>query len=156
MPLIDIRAYRPTDSEGTFRLFQETVREVNKQDYTPKQLAVWAGDEREIDPVEWNERLMGHVTLVAVLDNQILGFADMDQEGYLDRLYTHKEYQRKGIGHALVSELEKQVVKARYTTHASITARPFFEKQGYQMVKRNVVVLSEVSFTNYFMSKEMT
>lgn len=36
MPLIDIRAYRPTDSEGTFRLFQETVREVNKQDYTPK------------------------------------------------------------------------------------------------------------------------
>ena len=35
------------------------------------------------------------------------GFADMDADGYLDRLYVHKDYQGRGVATALCDALEQ-------------------------------------------------
>ena len=42
----------------------------------------------------------------------------------------------------------------RITTHASITAKPFFFKRGYQIVKEQQVMREGVSLTNYVMVLE--
>ena len=47
----------------------------------------------------------------------------MDADGYLDRLYVHKDYQGRGVATALCDALEQAVQCEAYTTHASITAR---------------------------------
>ena len=39
------------------------------------------------------------------------------------------------------------------TTHASITARPFFEKRGYRVVKEQQVERHGVLLTNFVMEK---
>lgn len=70
---------------------------------------------------------MAHHSLVAEEDGVTVGFADMDADGYLDRLYVHKDYQGRGVATALCDALEQAVQCEAYTTHASITARPFFE-----------------------------
>ena len=64
--------------------------------------------------------------MVAVDDEIIVGFGDIDDTGYLDRLYVHRDYQGKGIASAICSKLEKAVGADRITTHASVTARGFF------------------------------
>lgn len=40
------------------------------------------------------------------------------------------------------------------TTHASITANPFFEKRGYQVAKEQQVERQGIFLTNYVMIKE--
>ncbi len=45
-------------------------------------------------------------------------------------------------------------VKDSITTHASITARPFFEKRGYRPVKEQQVERKGILLTNYVMVRD--
>lgn len=54
---------------------------------------------------------------------------------------------------AICDQLE-QAVGGSITTHASITAKPFFEKRGYQVAKEQQVDRQGIFLTNYVMIKE--
>lgn len=144
-----IRKYRPSDCKCLTELFYDTVHTVNAKDYMEEQLNVWATGKVNLD--EWNRSLSEHYAVVAVVDNVIAGFGDIDQTGYLDRLYVHKDYQQQGVAAAICDELEKAVSVQIITTHASITARPFFEKRGYRVRKEQQVERQGVLLTNYVM-----
>ena len=94
-----------------------------------------------------------HYSIVAVENETIAGFGDIDLTGYLDRLFVHADYQRKGIAAAICDQLE-QAVQGNITTHASITAKPFFEKRGYRVLKEQQVERQGIFLTNYVMVKE--
>lgn len=146
-----IRPYRPSDLPALTRLFYDTVHTVNAAHYTPDQLAVWATG--QVDEARWNASLLAHRTLVAQVDGVIAGFADMAENGYLDRLYVHRDFQRRGIAAALCDRLEEGCAAPLLTTHASITARPFFEKRGWRTVRPQTVVRQGVELTNFLMEK---
>ncbi len=84
----------------------------------------------------------------------IAGFGDIDKNGYLERLFVHADFLRKGIGTAICDRLE-QKIKGKILTHASITARPFFEERGYKVIKEQKVERSGVLLTNFVMEKEI-
>lgn len=146
-----LRPYHPDDCAEMARLFYDTVHTVNAADYSPAQLDAWATG--EVDLSAWNRSFLAHHTLIAEENGVIIGFADMDETGYLDRLYVHRDYQRRGVACALCDALEAASSVNRFTTHASITARPFFETRGYAVVKAQQVVRYGVSLTNYVMTK---
>lgn len=146
-----IRKYQPSDCKELTELFYNTVHNVNANDYTKEQLDVWATG--QVDLEKWNESLQEHFSIVAVDDEIIVGFGDIDSTGYLDRLFVHTDYQGKGIATAICNQLE-QAVPGRITTHASITAKPFFEKRGYKVIKEQKVERQGVFLTNYVMVKE--
>lgn len=147
---MEIREYRPEDCAELTRLFYDTVHTVNRKDYTPAQLDAWADGTPDLD--RWNRSLQEHFSLVALEGKQIIGFGDMDSTGYLDRLYVHKDYQGKGVATALCDRLE-QAVDGTIITHASITARPFFEGRGYVMVKAQQVERKGILLRNFVMEK---
>ena len=96
------------------------------------QLDVWATG--QVDLAAWDCSFREHDTVVAVEDGCIVGVADMDTVGYLDRLHVHKDHQGEGIATALCDQLEG-VHRASFTTLASINARSFFEKRGYRVLQ---------------------
>jgi len=147
-----IRKYRPEDCAELAALFYDTVHSVNLRDYTQEQVDAWATG--EIDLAAWNASLSAHHTLVAEENGHILGFADMDGTGYLDRLFVHKEAQGRGIATALCDALE-QAAGGTFRTHASITARPFFEKRGYRVVQEREAERRGVRLKNFVMEKEV-
>lgn len=147
---MQIRRYTPADCPAMAALFYDTVHRVNCRDYTPEQLDVWATG--QVDLESWNRSFLAHHTLVAMKDGILVGFGDMDSTGYLDRLYVHADYQGQGIATALCDALEK-AVPGPITTHASITARPFFEKRGYAVVKEQHVERKGIHLTNFIMEK---
>ena len=147
---MEIREYRPEDCAELTRLFYDTVHTVNRKDYTPAQLDAWADGTPDLD--RWNRSLQEHFSLVALEGEKIIGFGDMDSNGYLDRLYVHKDYQGKGVATALCDRLE-QAVDGTIVTHASITARPFFEGRGYVMVKAQQVERKGILLRNFVMEK---
>lgn len=147
-----IRKYQPKDCKEITELFYNTVHNVNKKDYTKEQLEVWAPVNADLE--KWNKSLTEHYSLVAVEKGIITGFADIDETGYLDRLYVHKDYQKKGVATALCDKLEARAFE-KIVTHASITAKPFFEKRGYNVIKEQQVLRGGLLLTNYVMKKSI-
>ena len=82
----------------------------------------------------------------------IVGFGDMCPNGYPDRLYVHRDFQRHGTARAICDELER-FAGGRVTTHASITAKPFFLNRGYRVVREQEVIRRGVAMKNYVMEK---
>ena len=146
---MEIRKYRPSDCPELARLFYDTVHTVNARDYTPAQLNAWATG--NVDLEKWNASFLDHLTLVAEENGEIIGFGDMDGTGYLDRLYVHRDHQRRGVARAICDALEGAIPAEIYTPHASITARPFVEKRGYTVVKEQQVERVGVKMTNFVM-----
>lgn len=145
-----LRKYKPSDCPEMAELFYNTVHTVNAKDYTKEQLDAWASGTVDLDA--WNRSFQEHETVVAIENGKIAGFGDMDAAGYLDRLYVHADMQKKGIAAAICDELER-TVKGKIVTHASITARPFFEKRGYTVIKEQQVERQGVLLTNFVMEK---
>ena len=153
---MDIRKYKSTDCAEIAELFYNTVHEINAKDYTKQQLDIWAtGD---VDLSVWDKSFLEHNTLVAEENNIIVGFGDMDNNGYLDRLFVHKDYQGKGIATSIIIELERQSKIhgiSIFSTRASITSKPFLEKHGYHVVSENKVIRNGVELINFIMEKHL-
>lgn len=66
----------------------------------------------------------------------------------------HKDFQVQGVASAICERLEAIITTDKITTHASITAKTFFEKRGYKAVKEQQITRKGVCLTNYLMEKE--
>lgn len=149
--MYSIKQYEPEYCEQTAKLFYDTVHTINAKDYSSQQLNVWADGKTDLE--KWNKSLLEHYSLVAIKDKQLVAFGDIDETGYLDRLFVHKDFQRQGIAGAICDLLEYNCRGKTITTYASITARPFFEKRGFKVIRENQVERKGVFLTNYFMKK---
>ncbi len=148
---MEIRRYTQEDCSEILELFYETVHNVNKRDYSQIQLDAWA--DGRADAQAWNLGLLKNTAYVAVENGRIVGFGDITADGFLDRLYVHKDCQRHGIASAICDLLERAVYTQKYVTHASVTARPFFEKRGYQVIRSQEVERKGILLKNYVMEK---
>ena len=150
---VRLRPYREGDCPALAALFTDTVHTVNAAHYTPAQLDAWAPASGP-DLQDWAERFQNHITLVAEVEGRLAGFADLDPaQGYLDRLYVSSRFQRQGVASALCDALEQAAAVRPIVTHASRTARPFFEQRGYRTVQARQVQRRGVSLENFLMEK---
>lgn len=146
---MQLRRYRSSDCAALAALFYDTVHTVNARDYTPAQLDAWA--DGRVDLAAWDRSFLSHFSLVALFGERIVGFGDLDPAaGYLDRLYVHRDCQRQGIAGALCDALE-QAASGPVETHASITARGFFARRGYRVLRRQQVERHGILLTNFVM-----
>ena len=156
--IIQIRPLKANDIEECVRLYSETIHTINAKDYSQVQLDAWAPPAISHEDPRW-QTLLKHISYVAQINDVIVGFSDLTQEGYLDRLFVHKNYQGKGIATLLVKQLEKEalVIKLKeIQTEASITAKPFFEHMGYHVQKAQQKDVRGVILSNFVMKKNIS
>jgi putative acetyltransferase len=154
--MIEIRLFETRDAEQVALLFHETVREVNLGDYSSNQVKAWAPD--DIHFRNWVEVCSSRFTYVAEDDGVIAGFGELEPNGHIDCFYCHKNYQRCGVGRQLYEAIETKAIElsiGRLFTEASITAKPFFQRIGFSVVKEQTVTCRGEIFTNYFMEKKL-
>lgn len=80
------------------------------------------------------------------------------KSGELDMLYVHKDRQRQGVATRIADELEhlaRQRGWRTIRTFASKTARPFFARRGYRVLRSNIAVRQGVELENYVMEKAL-
>ena len=148
-----LRRFEKADIHDVLSLFHETVHTVNAADYSREQLDAWA----PVSPneKEWVERLTTTSSLVVERDGKIVGFGNITADGEVDTLYVHKDAQHKGIGAAilmrLVAEAKSRGIR-EIRTFASITSRPFFEKQGFFVQRHHTVTRDGISLENVLMT----
>lgn len=153
---MDIKKYTSEYFEEVLSLMKNTIRTVNSNDYNSDQITAWI---TKIDPIKLKSSLRANTTLIALINNKLVGFVDMDSSGYLDHLYVHKDYQKQNIGENLVLSIEKELHKnnnlTKFSTYASITSLNFFLKLNYKVIKENTVSINSVNLTNYLLEKSI-
>ena len=150
--VFSLREFRPADADSCWRLFLDTIRRVNCQEYTPIQIEAWA--HASADPETWCQRFEGKFAYVVEHREAIVGFADMDHDGYLDRLFVSADHQRQGIGARLMDALEataSELQLPRIHTQSSITAKPFFFARGFVVNRAQTVSCRGVELANFAM-----
>jgi putative acetyltransferase len=149
-----LRIYKIDDTEEIIKLFYDTVHEVNIHDYTKAQVDAWAP--KNTDTEVWIKRLGDKFTYVAEEDNKIIGFGQLEANGYIDCFYCHKDFQRRGIGTKILEQIESKAraleIKKLFT-EASITAKPFFESKNFIVVRKQKVERNGQKFINFVMEK---
>lgn len=151
---MDVRDYRRGDAEAIVTLFFETIHAVNLGDYSQAQVDAWAP--AVPDAEVWHQRMMSRRTLVAERDGEVVGFADLEDDGHIDMFFCRHDMVCQGVGGRLYQAIEdaaRGLGLGRLFTEASITARPFFERQGFTVVTHNAFERNGVEITNLSMEK---
>lgn len=140
-------------------LFLDTITEICKADYNDDQIEAWTSDTKSNrNRQRWVDILTKQFVLVAQIKNEIVGFATLDNGNYIDLLYVHKNHQRQGIADRLYKNIENEARgqnQSVLTSNVSKSARPFFEKVGFKVTKKQTVVRQNVELTNYKMEKKI-
>lgn len=151
-----IRSFASTDTVAIISLFRDTVQRINSRDYSPEQIDAWAPE--DVDADSWRRRLDGKETFVAEENHKIVGFAELEANGYIDCLYCHADHQHQGIGSELLHHVEARARQAGLScleADISVTARPFFERNGFVLIRAQNVERRGVPLLNYYMKKPL-
>jgi len=152
-----IRVYRPGDAAPTLELLERAVVTTGRARYTQAQVEAWLGPPRGL--AEWNVERMAVHTVVAEEDGSVAGFADLDDLGYVNRLFVDPRFGRRGVAGALL-EAVRSFARTRgltaLTTHASLIARPVFERAGFGVVREETVRRGDVQLLRFAMRAPLT
>ncbi|MBF0585304.1 GNAT family N-acetyltransferase [Prosthecochloris sp. N3] len=154
---MNVRKATDEDADHIVRIFHDTVHTVNLGDYTREQVDAWSPEMP--DPEAWtSHRLCTRSTFVADDNGILAGFGELERDGHIDGFYCHHQYQRQGVGSALLHRIEQEAISAglrRLFTESSITARPFFAAHGFVVLNQQIVVRLNVELTNFLMEKRL-
>ena len=152
-----IRRFRFGDEAALFRVYFTAIHEVASHDYSPEQVEAWAPADLNADL--WANRVRQILPFVVEIDDEIVGYADVQPNGYIDHFFVSGAYPRKGIGTKLMTFIHQEAKSLGVTvltTDVSKTAEPFFLRHGFQVVERQFPVRRGVTLENTLMRKELT
>ncbi len=156
MSAVALRPYLPADAKRCAEIFRASIEELAAEDYDADQREAWAS--RADDEEAFGARLLGALTLLAVIDREVVGFASLKDGEEIDMLFVDPEFARQGVGRVLIEALTKLAQARgakRLTTEASDVAKPLFERQGFAAQKRNLVRKGDQWLANTTMTKTL-
>ena len=151
---MEIRRYKPGEEEAIWQIFFDATHISNARDYHPDLIERWAPKHR--DMVDWSERLKETNPFVAVEDGKTVGMAEIEENGFINYFYVHPESQGKGIGKALMTQVEEQAIEygiKRIFADVSITAKTFFQSRGFEITEERSNVIIGHPAPNFRMEK---
>ncbi|MDL2244062.1 GNAT family N-acetyltransferase [Parabacteroides sp. OttesenSCG-928-J18] len=151
-----IKQAEESDIFAITELFYETIQTVNSKDYPQDEIDDWSSWHKDTD--RWTEEIEEQYFIVAIFDGVIVGFASLAENGYLDFMFVHKNFQGQGIASLLLAELEKKAKEQKNQkiySEVSVTAKTFFEKHGFVVEKKQLKKSREKELENYYMTKKM-
>jgi len=151
---MNVRPYQSPDLPRVAEIYTTAIHSLAAPFYSPEQLAAWAPANPELQ--RWRQRLAEVQTIVAEEDGVPAGFASWKSDGYLDLLFTHPQFARRGVATRLYRHIEnalRQDGVPRVFTHASLAARPFFERHGLRIEAEESVECQGVYLRRFGMYK---
>lgn len=138
-------------------LFYETIQNINIKDYNNIQVNAWALN--AYDREKWKFKIKNQYFIVAIIDTRIVGFSSIDKNGYLDYMFIHKDFQRRGIARALLVCIENKAKIEKYDfiySDVSKTAKKFFISNDYIVELEQNTLVNNTALINYKMKKKFS
>jgi putative acetyltransferase len=157
-----VRNFTVGDEPALQAVFYSAVHTTAASDYTPAQLDAWAP--RLPDMERWTARMRAIRPFVVeedgrAGDGRIIGYADLQANGYIDHFYVSGANVRRGVGRMLMERIHSRAEElnlASLFSDVSRTAQPFFERFGFLVLEHKTVVVGGVRLPNTRMSKRVS
>jgi putative acetyltransferase len=137
--MIRLRDFRAGDEPYLRRVFESAIHEVAIRDYSQAEVDAWAP--RQFDPSQWARRVQGIAPFVVERDGEIVAYADVQPNGYIDHFFVAADANGLGIGRRLMERIHdraRELRLAELTSEVSRTAQPFYMHFGFEIVDRHV------------------
>lgn len=151
-----IRLFSLGDEPALFRVYYSAIHEIAKRDYTQEQINAWAP--ADLDPKLWHKKMREIQPFVAEIDNEIVGYADVQSTGYIDHFFVSGSTPRQGIGSALMHRIHERSASLglkELTSDVSRTAQQFFLRNGFEIVEQRQPARHGVIIPNALMRKRL-
>ncbi|SHM81557.1 GNAT family N-acetyltransferase [Flavobacterium chilense] len=153
---ISFRKATISDLNEMQQLYTNTIQFACKNDYNSAQIEAWISGVKNTE--RWTQVIETQFVVLAIIQDQIVGFGTLKNGNYIDFFYIHKDFQRRGIANKLLTELELEAKNQHtkiITSDISITAKPFFEKKGFVVKAEQKNIRLDVELINYKMEKQL-
>jgi putative acetyltransferase len=153
---MQVRKFKSGEELELWQLFHDTIHQVNKSDYTTEQTMAWSPDTPDME--RWCTRIHDISPFVVEYEGILLGYADIQPNGYIDHFYVHHQWQRRGVGSLLmrkILEVAKENNISKLFSNVSITARPFFESWGFEVEQEQLVQIRGSILKNFNMVRTL-
>jgi len=151
-----IRRYRPGEERALFNVYYSAIHLVASRDYSPRQIEAWAP--RNVDPALWQDRMRGINPYVAELEGEVVAYADLQANGYIDHFFVSGAHPRRGLGTLLMNHILREarlLGLSELTSDVSRTAQGFYERFGFAVVEQREPVVRGVVIPNALMRLEL-
>jgi putative acetyltransferase len=128
------------------------VQGLTDAQYDAAQQLAWAPTQA------WQARVAGLTALIAEVNQKIAGFTGFSSDGHVDLLYSSPHHARQGVATALYLQAEGELIALGVPaifTEASLTARPFFARQGFSVQQAQTVTRGAVNLPRMLMRKTL-
>ncbi|MCA9118738.1 MAG: GNAT family N-acetyltransferase [Planctomycetaceae bacterium] len=133
-------------------IFCQAIHRTASEHYTPEQINAWAP--LPVDYQRWRVRLEQKRPFLYFDGENICGFIELESDGHIDCHYVHPDYNRMGIGSALLRHV-LQIAAGRELpklfVEASHVAKGLYLKHGFDVIRSNNVLVRGVSMQNWVM-----
>ena len=156
-PEISIRRIVESDFYPMATLFYRAVHIGAAALYSEEQRTAWAPDVPDCETL--SARLREQTVFVAETPTQPgtpIGFMTLSDSGLIDMAFVDPDWAGRGVGgrlHDAVLKLASDRNLESLTTEASLIARPFFEKQGWSVIRSQTVQRDGVDLQNFLMRR---
>ena len=156
MQEILVRRFMESDADALGRVYFDAVRFGTTEFYDEAQRQAWAPAPPTGD--SWRERLKSQYTFVAEQQGIVIGFMTLRADGLIDFAFVAPDHIGQGVAKKLYAGLiqHAQAIGLQCLhTEASHLARRFFERQGWRVLKEQIVKKRGVAMTNFLMEKNL-
>ena len=150
--MIHITQYKHDYYDELREVFFTAIHQVANHHYNSQQLHAWAPV--NYDKPSWAKRLDSIKPFMAFIDNKLVGYADVQKDGYIDHFFVHGDYQQLGIAKALMNKIIESSVNSKpLYSHVSLSAYDFFKAQGFIEINTQQASINAVQLSNFLMQK---
>lgn len=157
MSTMQIREFCVGDESALHDVYYSAVHQIACNDYTSEQIEAWAP--KEFDSETWCRRLGEIKPFVVEHQGQIVGYADVQSNGYINHFFVSGAHPRRGIGALLMHHIYQAAGKQGITvltSDVSRTAQPFYRHFGFRIVELRSRVIRGVVIPNALMRIDLT
>ncbi len=151
-----IRCFAAGDEPALWKVFYSAIHEIAARDYTAQQVQAWAPV--DLDKELWRDHMRSLRPFVVEWDDEVVGYADVQESGYIDHFFVSGHHPGQGIGALLMGRIHEEAKSLglkEMTADVSLTAQPFFERYGFLVVERRYPVRRGVTIPNALMRKSL-
>jgi len=151
--MVSIEKYNAKMVGELWQVYFTSIRMVCIKDYSEEQVQAWAPE--NFDMNLFQEKMDKIKPFIALLDNKVIGYADLQSDGLIDHFFVHGKYQRRGAGIALMKNILKEgECMPKLYSYVSHTAKPLYINHGFQVEKIRLEEIRGCKIENNVMVKK--
>lgn len=146
-----LRPFGKDRADDLMEIFVLAIQRACAKDYSEEQRDAWASS---LGKDALAARLESSFSLLAFLGDRPIGFGNLEGGRHLDLLYVHPDYEGLGAGSMICDALEAHA-GGYVHAEASLTARGFFLRCGYSLLREESVLRKGMALPRFRMAKKV-